>query len=247
MIDLHTSKTQFLAYLHRCERHLNIHFWASVVIVSLLFFVLFLYEGVRGSATANFTMSILPQPLAVTVVDDNFNPIEEPEVSFPEATYAPNECRELIAQLASPDQQIYVRNFDAADNGWTVTLSTESPTATWTSGEYAFDFNDPTGDGCTDGDDADNLAGSMQIYTQSDSLDSGLCPLCSSNFVNRVPDGVFHESAGLNTITLVYATSDSDNRGDWTLSDIIVRQTIPASQPAAGDYEIPLLLSITAN
>jgi hypothetical protein len=30
-------------------------------------------------------MSILPQPLAVTVVDDNFNPIEEPQVAFPEA------------------------------------------------------------------------------------------------------------------------------------------------------------------
>lgn len=247
MINFHTSKRDIFSYLHRCERHLNIHFWSSVTVVLFLFFVLLLSQGVRGSETANFTMSILPQPLAVTVVDDSFNPIEEPEVSFPEATYEPSECRELIAQLASPDQQIYVRNFDAADNGWTVTLSTESPTATWTSGQYAFDFNDPTGAGCIDGDDADDLAGSMAIYTQSDSLDSGLCPLCSSNFVNRVPDGVFNESAGLNTITLVYATSDSDNRGDWTLSDIIVRQTIPASQPAAGDYEIPLLLSITAN
>lgn len=48
-------------------------------------------------------------------------------------------------------------------------------------------------------------------------------------------------------MTLVFATADSDNRGDWLLSDIMVRQTIPASQPAVGDYEIPLLLSITAN
>jgi len=192
-------------------------------------------------------MSILPQPLAVTVVDKNFNPIEEPEVAFPESSYTPNECRELITNLASPDQQIYVRNFDAADNGWTVTISAEDPTAAWTSGDYAFDFNDPTGDGCADGDDPDSLAGSMKIYTQSNSLDSGLCPLCSSNFVNRVPDGMFDEQAGMNTVTLVYATSDSDNRGDWTLSDIIVRQTIPASQPANGEYQIPLMLTITAN
>jgi hypothetical protein len=76
---------------------------------------------------------------------------------------------------------------------------------------------------------------------------AGLCPLCSSDFVNRVPDGLFDEQGGVNTVTLVYATSDSDNRGDWTLADITVRQTIPASQPAAGEYEIPLLLSITAN
>ena len=87
----------------------------------------------------------------------------------------------------------------------------------------------------------------MSIYTQSDALDSGICPLCSANFVNRVPAGVFDEQGGVNTITLVYATSDSDNRGDWTLSNVIVRQTIPASQPASGEYQIPLLLTITAN
>ncbi len=247
MIHNRTQKTWFYYYLHRCERHLNIHFWSSVCVLFSVFTVLFLYEGARGSATANFTMSILPQPLAVTVVDDNFNPIEEPEVAFPEASYTPTECRELITNLASPDQQIYVRNFDAADNGWTVTISAESPTVAWTSGEYAFDFNDPTGEGCVDGDDSDALAGSLKIYTQSDSLESGLCPLCSSNFVNRVPAGIFDEQEGVNSVTLVYATSDSDNRGDWTLSDIVVHQTIPASQPAAWEYEIPLLLSITAN
>lgn len=230
---------------HRLVRHLDIPF-ACIATVSALI-VLTITGSVFAMSTTQFTMSILPQPLAVTVVDENLNPIEEPEVAFPESTYVPGECRELIANLASWDQQIYIRNFDAADNGWTVTISTESPTAAWTSGDYAFDFNDPTGDGCLDGDDVDTLAGSMEIYTQSDALDSWLCPLCSSNFVNRVPDGVFDESGGVNTITLVYATSDSDNRGDWTLSDIVVRQTIPASQPAAGEYEIPLLLSITAN
>ncbi len=241
------SKKRFFHYLHRCERHLNIHFYASVLAVLGLFTVLFLYNWARGSDTVNFSMSILPQPLAVNVVDADYNPIEEPEVAFSEISYVPGECRELIAPLASGDQQIYIRNFDAADNGWTVTISTESPMATWTSGDYAFDFNDPTGDGCADGDDADTLAGSMEIYIQPEALDSGLCPLCSANFVNRVPDGVFDEQEGINTVTLVYATSDSDNRGDWTLSDIVVRQTIPASQPAAGEYEIPLLLSITAN
>lgn len=65
--------------------------------------------------------------------------------------------------------------------------------------------------------------------------------------MNRVSAGVFNEEEGVNSVTLFYATGDSDNRGDWRLSDVMVRQTIPASQPAAGDYEIPLLLSITAN
>lgn len=65
--------------------------------------------------------------------------------------------------------------------------------------------------------------------------------------MNRVSAGVFDEEEGINSVTLVYATAGSDNRGDWRMSDVMVRQTIPASQPAAGNYEIPLLLSITAN
>lgn len=97
-------------------------------------------------------MSIFPQPLAVTLVDGDYNPIEEPQVDFTEVPYS-HDCRELIAYLASDSQQIYIRNFDAADNGWTVTISTESPTATWASGDYEFDFNDPTGEGCVDGGD----------------------------------------------------------------------------------------------
>jgi hypothetical protein len=116
-------------------------------------------------------MSILPQPLSVTLVDSDFNPIAEPQVDFSETTYS-RDCREFTTHLASPDQQVYVRNFDVADNGWIVTISTESPTTSWTSGEYAFDFNDPTGDGCLDVDDPDTLAGSMEIYTESNSLES---------------------------------------------------------------------------
>ncbi len=133
-------------------------------------------------------MSILPQPLAVNIVDENYNPIEEPEVQFTQQTYTP-ECREILAQLASEEQQVYIRNFDAADNGWTVTISADSPTVAWSSadGDYHFDFNDPTGDGCVDGGDPDTLAGSMEIYTQNDSLESGSCPLCSENFLNSVP------------------------------------------------------------
>lgn len=163
----HTNHT----FLHSLERHADIHRLSLVCTVFFLIALLLAFQGVRGATMSNFTMSILPQPLAVTMVDSDFNPIEEPEVGFTEIPYT-NDCRELITSLASEDQQIYVRNFDAADNGWTVTISTESPAAHWSSGEYAFDFNDPTGDGCADGDDPDTLVGSMEIYTESGSLDS---------------------------------------------------------------------------
>lgn len=234
------------SFLHSLERHADIHRLLFACIVFFLFALLLVFEGARGAANANFTMSIIPQPLAVNIVDQDYNPIEEPEVDFAELPYT-QECREITTQLATAEQQVYVRNFDAADGGWTVTISADDPTAFWSNGEYEFDFNDPTGDGCTDGDDPDMLAWSMEIYTDTPSLDSWLCPACSPDFVEYISSWVFDEQGWVNSVTLLYATADSDNRGDWLLSDIIIRQTIPASQPAVGDYEIPLLLSITAN
>lgn len=233
-------------FLHTFERHADIHVLSFVCTVLFLLALLFVFYGARGDATANFTMSILPQPLAVNIVDEDYNPIDEPEMDFTEMSYAPN-CREVTTQLTSAEQRLYVRNFDAADGGWSVTISADDPTAVWSNGDYEFDFNDPTGDGCVDGDDADTLAGSMEIYTEDPLLDSWLCPSCSSDFVEHVTSWIFDEKGWINSVTLVYATVDSDNRGDWLMSDIMVRQTIPASQPAVGDYEIPLLLSITAN
>lgn len=186
-----------------------------------------------------------PEPLMVTMIDSNYNLVEEPEVAFTEVPYS-HDCRQIITQLTTDDQQIYVTNYDTS-SGWTVTISANDPTSTWSNGEYGFDFNDPSGDGCVDGDDPDTLAGSMEIYTESALLDSWLCLNCSTDSVHRVPAWVFDEQGWVNSVTLLYATIDADHRGDWLMSDIMVHQTIPASQPAIGDYEIPLLLSITAN
>lgn len=238
----HTNHT----FLHSLERHADIHRLAFVCIVFFVIALLLTFQGVRGATSSNFTMSILPQPLAVNIVDEDYNPIDEPEIDFTEVPYT-HDCREVITQLATDEQRIYIRNFDAADWGWSVTISAENPTDVWSNGDYEFDFNDPTGDGCVDGDDPDTLAWSMEIYTDTPSLDSWLCPACSLDFVDHVSSWIFDEEWWVNSVTLIYATADSDNRGDWLLSDIMVRQTIPASQPAAGDYEIPLLLSIMAN
>ncbi len=234
------------SFLHTLERHADIHRLSFVCIVFSLIALLLVFQGVRGATSSNFTMSILPQPLAVNIVDEDYNPIDEPQVDFVELPYSPG-CRQITTKLISDEQRLYVRNFDAAEGWWTVTISADDPTAVWSNGDYEFDFNDPTGDGCVDGDDADTLAGSMEIYTESDSLDSWLCPSCSPDFVEHVTSWVFDEEGWINSVTLVYATADSDNRGDWIMADIMVLQTIPASQPAVGDYEILLVLSITAN
>lgn len=173
------------SFLHSLERHADIHRLSLACIVFFLFALLLAFGSARGATSSNFTMSILPQPLAVNIVDQDYNPIEEPQVDFTELPYV-QECREITTQLATDEQQIYIRNFDAADGGWTVTISADDPTAVWSNGDYEFDFNDPTGDGCVDGDDPDTLPGSMEIYTDAPTLDSGLCPACSPDFVEHI-------------------------------------------------------------
>lgn len=158
-------------FLHSLERHADIHRLSLACIVFFLFALLLAFGGARGATSSNFTMSILPQPLAVNIVDEDFNPIDEPEMDFTEMPYAPA-CREVTTQLTSDEQRLYVRNFDAADSGWTVAISADDPTAVWSNGDYEFDFNDPTGDGCTDGDDPDALPGSMEIYTEINSVET---------------------------------------------------------------------------
>ena len=124
-----------------------------------------------ASTTSNFTMVILPpEPLMVTMIDSNYDLVEEPEVAFTEVPQS-HDCRQIITQLTTDDQQIYVTNYDTS-SGWTVTISANDPTSTWSNGEYGFAFNNPSGDGCVDGDDPDTLAGSMEIYTESALLDS---------------------------------------------------------------------------
>lgn len=172
-------------FLHSFERHADIHWLAFMFIMFSIIALLLAFQGVRGATSSNFTMTILPQPLAVNIIDADFNIIEEPEVAFTELDYT-EECREIRTPLISDSQQLYIRNFDAADGGWTVTISTDDPTVLWTQGDYQFDFNDPTGDGCVDGSDADEFAGSMEIYTESPALNSGLCPVCSTDDVHHV-------------------------------------------------------------
>ncbi len=244
MLEKYNHKNH--SFLHSLERHADIHRLSFFCVLSSLFALLLAFGSVRGATSSNFTMSILPQPLAVNIVDQDYNPIEEPQVDFTELPYV-QECREITTQLATDEQQIYIRNLDAADGGWTVTISADNPASLWSSGDYKFDFNDTTDNGCTDGIDDDIFAWSMQIYSNSGVLSPWLCPSCSIDFVDFITSWIFDEENWINTVTIAHATTNSDNRWDWRLSNIFVRQTVPASQPAVGEYEIPLLLSITAN
>jgi len=49
------------------------------------------------------------------------------------------------------------------------------------------------------------------------------------------------------SVTLLTAAALSDDIGDWTLQSVSISQTIPAEQPAATDYTINMVLTVTAS
>jgi hypothetical protein len=155
-------------------------------------------------------------------------------------------CGSSDGTIGTSSQQLYVQNPDAADGGWSLTIAASAPTAVWESAGIDYDFNDPTSSGCADGaGDSDLLAGQMTINASVGTLSVGACSTCSVNNITKGSSSAFSEGV-LNSITLLTASSSSDDIGDWTLQGVSVSQTIPGEQPSASDYTISLTITVTA-
>jgi hypothetical protein len=150
------------------------------------------------------------------------------------------------ATFGTSTQQVYVKNPDAADNGWSVSLAATSPTAVWDSTIADYDFNDVGSSGCTDGADTDSFAGQLTIDPSVGSLDVGACTSCTSTNVSKWSSASFVEGT-TDSITILTGATGSDDIGDWKLSGVALSQTIPAEQAAANDYNINMMLSVTAS
>lgn len=189
-------------------------------------------------------MVINPGNLSVGIVDLAFQSVSNPSVVLRDVAYK-NSCQTSQGFLGTDAQKIYIANPSAAHNGWTVTLSAENPSMTWSSGDYALDFNDPTENGCLDGADSDALAGSLKIDPSNALLTTGQCRSCITENIIPGNSSQFIEGK-VDSVTILSGSPDASDIGDWILTGIQIQQTIPSSQPAAGEYTIPLSLSITA-
>ncbi len=221
--------------------------WAKIALVAVFVAANALGSGanVLASATSSFTQTINAGSLSVDIVDAAYAPVASPSVAMAAKTFSFS-CQSSTGTLGTTTQQIYVKNPDAADSGWSVTLAASAPTAFWDSAGTDFDFNDPTGAGCTDGADTDTLKGQMSIDPSVGTLAVGQCASCAITSVTKGSASAFVETT-TNSITILSGAAASNDIGDWKLSGVTVSQTIPAEQPAASDYNLNLTLSVTAS
>jgi hypothetical protein len=90
-----------------------------------------------------------------------------------------------MGTFGTTTQQIYVKNPDAADAGWAVSLAASAPTAFWDSAGVDVDFNDPTTGGCTDSVDADALKGQLTVDASGGTLAIGACASCATTSITK--------------------------------------------------------------
>ncbi len=200
---------------------------------------------VLASSTSNFTQTINPGTLSVDIVDGSYESVSSPSMAMSPVNFSFS-CQTATGSFGTTTQQIYVSNPDAADSGWTVTLAASSTTAVWDSAGTDFDFNDPNGSGCTDGADADGFGGQMTVDASGATLATGGCSSCTTNNITKGSSASFSEGT-TNSITILSGAAASDDIGDWTLRGVSINQKVPAEQPAASDYDINMVLTITAS
>jgi hypothetical protein len=227
----------------------------SLLLVALLSFAFIVMLNNLGAkvapqfpntgATSNFTQTINPGTLTVDIVDASYVTVASPSVAMNAATFS-FLCQTATGTFGTSTQVIYIKNPNAANNGWVVSLAASSPTAFWASAGTAMDFNDPTTAGCTDGADADALKGQMTVDPSVGTLAVGQCLSCTTASITKGSSAAFNQGT-LDSVTILTAAASSSDIGDWKLTGVAISQKIPAEQPAASDYSISLTLSIVAS
>lgn len=204
---------------------------------------------VYAASTSNFAQTITAGSLSVDIVDGSYVTVGSPSVSMSSKTFSFSCLSGGTAStgtFGTASQVIYVKNPDAADNGWTVSLAASNTTDVWDSAGTDYDFNDAGGSGCTDGADADSVGGQMTVDPSVGTLAAGACASCTTTSVTKWSSASFLEGT-TDSITLLTGASGSDDIGDWKLTGVSISQTIPAEQPANTDYDIDMTLSILAS
>jgi hypothetical protein len=199
-------------------------------------------------STSNLSQIINPGTLVVDIVDGSYAPVTNPGVAMSTKTFnfaCQKDADASTGTFGTSTEQIYVKNPDAADNGWNVSIAAANTNAVWESVKGTYDFNDVAGSGCNDGADSDSVAGKLTVNPSVGTLAVGACLNCTTTDITKGSSASFTEGS-VDSITLLAAAGGSDDIGDFRLQGVALSQTIPAEQPAADDYNIDMVLSVTA-
>ena len=186
----------------------------------------------------------IPSVLSVDIVDGANNPVGAPSSSMT-TVVAGNTCQTSTGTLGITGQRIRLTNTTAAP-AWTLSVApTGGTTTSWSSGTANYDFNDPSGSpaGCSDGGDADSLAGQLSINPSAGSITpkSG----CTSTGVSLGSSSAFNQGT-IDAITLMSASSGASMNCYWDLLGASLSQTIPAIQ-TTGTYSLNMTMTVVAN
>lgn len=219
---------------------------ACTVICAILISGMVATVSVFASGTSNFTQTIVAGTLATDIVDASYVTVGSPTMAMAQATlsYA---CQTITGYFGTDTQVVYVNNPSAAANGWTLSLAASATTAVWDGAATDFDFNDPTGSGCTDGADTDVVGGQMTVDPTA-ATGATLAEGQSANGTTGVTLGAAAAaySEGVTDTVVIAQSSGSTDIGDWIIKNVKISQKIPAEQAVASDYDINMVLSIAA-
>lgn len=180
--------------------------------------------------------------LGVDIVDASDASVASPTLSFTSVNASPS-CQTSTATLGAASQKIRLRNFTSTP-GWTLSIAaTNGTTSTWTSGLDTYDYNDPSGSGCTSGTDGDGLAGQLSINPSVSTVTPD--STCLATNLTKGSSSAF--SSGItSSITLLSASTSASYDCYFDMTGIALSQTIP-STVMPGSYSLNLTLTAVAN
>jgi hypothetical protein len=182
--------------------------------------------------------------LTSDIVDASGVTVASPSLSM-STVAAGNSCQTTTGTFGVSAQKIRVTNTTATP-GWTLSIAaTSGVSSNWSSGTASYDFNDSSGSqaGCSDGGDADSIAGQLSLNPSVGTItpQGG----CSSTGVSKGSSSAFSQGVTDN-ITLLSASGSAQTNCYWDLTGVNLSQTIPSFE-APGTYSLNMTMTVVAN
>ncbi len=170
------------------------------------------------------------------IVSPSLTPIASPTVAMTAKTTGFS-CQTSTGTLGTAAQKIMT--YANTNSDWSLSIApTAGVSALWTSGGNTYDFNDPAGSGCTNG----QL--SLNFSTANWSNDVNDCAFPWTDIVQ--PTGTYSFSSGsTDAITIMSSSLTATQACHRFVHSIGLSQTIPAEK-LPGTYTLPMTLTLTA-
>lgn len=182
--------------------------------------------------------------LSTDIVDAGGASVASPAFALSSLGY-PFQCSESIGTLGTSSQKIRISNMTGTSTWTTSIAATDGATGLWRNGgnTQQFDYNDGTSSGCGDGGDADTVSGKLRIEPSGATITPQVG--CATTNINLGSNQDFAQGT-TDAITLVSAASGAATSCYWDITNINLRQTVPASQPA-DSYNLNFTITTVAS